>query len=150
MIAEVQSRYNVIEQEALTVAWGCKRSNQYLHGLIFIVEVDHKPMVSLLNSKNLADAPARVLRSRLRLMEHSPQIVYVLRSEHCIADYLSRMNDPFTVSNGQFVKEGEHFNKAFILKYSAVRHIRECQNSDPILQKVVEFFKQGRPTHSLS
>ncbi|XP_067950480.1 uncharacterized protein [Watersipora subatra] len=147
-LTEVEGRYAVIEKEALAVAWGCERFNQYLHGLMFTVEVDHKPLVTLLNSRNLADMPARVLRFRLCLMKYSPTVTYITGSKHHVADYLSRTNGaPTTVSEVQFIDEVEYFNKVFIPKHSPVNRIQDAQNDDPILRKVIEFCQRGWPAY---
>ena len=40
-----------IEKEALSITWACKRFIKYLLGMDFEVEIDHKPLVSLLGEK---------------------------------------------------------------------------------------------------
>jgi transposase InsO family protein len=148
-VTEVESRYAVIEKEALAVVWGCERFNQYLHGLTFSVEVDHKPLVTLLNSKNLVDMPARILRFRLRLMKYAPSIVYVPGAKHHIADYLSRTNNSTSPNPGDvtFLDEVEHFNNMALPTHSSVNRIRESQVADPTLQRVIEFCKNGWPAY---
>lgn len=39
----VEQRYTKIEKEALAISWGCDKSNYYLAGWEFIVEMGHKP-----------------------------------------------------------------------------------------------------------
>ncbi|KAJ8030205.1 hypothetical protein HOLleu_26545 [Holothuria leucospilota] len=74
---DAERNYAVIEKEALAVCWGCDKFSEYLLGLEFTVETDHKPLVSLLMTKELTKLPPRILRFRLRLMRYGPRVVYV-------------------------------------------------------------------------
>ena len=56
-----EQRYSQIEKEALATTWSLKRFNDYLYGMSFNVETDHKPRVSLLSSKkNLDELSPRI------------------------------------------------------------------------------------------
>ena len=55
----------------------------------FRIETDHKPLVSLLSSKNFDEMPIRVQRFRLRLMRYSYTIVHVPGKDLSTADTLS-------------------------------------------------------------
>lgn len=52
--------YAQIEKEALGITWASEHFVDYLIGLEFHVETDHKPLVPLLSTRNLEDLPARV------------------------------------------------------------------------------------------
>ena len=62
LLSSAEQRYAQIEKEALALTWGCERFSDYLIGKQFYVETDHKPLVSLLGSKNLEELPIRVQR----------------------------------------------------------------------------------------
>lgn len=66
----------ICKKEALAVTWGCE---DYLHGTLFQIEIDHKPLVPLLSSKPLDRVPIRVQRFRLQSMRFSYTIAHVLR-----------------------------------------------------------------------
>ena len=63
-----EQRYGQIEKEALDVTWACERPADYLVGLQFHIETNHKPLVSLLGTKHLEDLLIRVQRFRMQLM----------------------------------------------------------------------------------
>ena len=56
----------------------------------FVVQVDHKPLIPLLNTKALTDAPLRCQRMLMRMMRYNAKALYVPGSQHCIPDCLSR------------------------------------------------------------
>ena len=55
---DTEGRYAVIEKEALAAMWAC----DYIIGLQFTLETDHKPLVPLLNSKEIAKMSPRIQR----------------------------------------------------------------------------------------
>ena len=42
-----------IEKEALAVTWACEKFTDYILGRKFLIESDHKPLIPLLNTKQL-------------------------------------------------------------------------------------------------
>ena len=70
--------------------WACERFKDYLIGLHFHLETDHKPLVPLLSSKNIDEMPLRIQWFRLRLMRYNYSIPHVAGKELCAADTLSR------------------------------------------------------------
>ena len=89
-LSTAEQRYAQIEKEALAICWGCEKFNYHLAGREFVVETDHKPLVSVLGSKELAKLPLRVQRFRLRLMAYSYKIMYTPGEKLVLADALSR------------------------------------------------------------
>ena len=61
-MSPTEQRYTQIEKEALGITWASERFADYLIGLEFHIETDHKPLVPLLGSRNLEDLLARVQR----------------------------------------------------------------------------------------
>ena len=75
---ETEQRYAQIKKEALALTWACERLSQYLLGSRFILETDHKLLISLLSTKDLEEIPIRVQRFRLRMMTY--EFMYLVKS----------------------------------------------------------------------
>lgn len=55
-----QAAYTQNEKEVLASTWACERFSNYLIGSKFHLETDHKPLISLLGSKNPEELPIRL------------------------------------------------------------------------------------------
>ena len=81
-LTDTEKRYAQIEKEALAITWVYKHFSDFLVGITFHVETDHKPLVSLLGSKSLDELPPRIQRLRMILMacSASPSHMWPARS----------------------------------------------------------------------
>ena len=73
-----ERRYAQIEKEALAFTWACERLSDYLVGMEFHIQTDHKPLVPLFSTKDLEKLPLRVQRFRMRMMRFKFTISHVL------------------------------------------------------------------------
>ena len=89
-LTDAETRYAMIELEALGITWACEKFDFYLVGRVFEVETDHKPLITLLGEKDLSLLPLRVQRFKMRLMRYQFQIFHTPGRCMYIADYLSR------------------------------------------------------------
>ena len=89
-MSDTEMRYAQIVKEALVITLACEKFSNYLIGTKFKLENDHKPLVSLLSTKDLAELPARIQRFKMRLMRFDFSISHIAGKDLNIADTLSR------------------------------------------------------------
>ena len=106
-----ERRYAQIEKEALAFTWACERLSDYLVGLKFHIETDHKPLMPLFTTKNLEELPVRVQRFRLRMMRYNYTISHVPGTDLIIADTLSRAPAPEVNLDPDLLEETEAYVK---------------------------------------
>ena len=88
--SETERRYAQIEKEALAVTWACEKFTDYILGRKFLIESNHKPLIPLLNTKQLDSMPPQILRFRLRLARYDYTVRHVPGKHFYSADTLSR------------------------------------------------------------
>ena len=149
-----ERRYAQIEKEALAFTWACEHLSDYLVGLQFHIHTDHKPLVPLFSSKHLEELPLRVQRFRMRMMRFDFTISHVPGKDLTIADALSRapVSTP-TVVDDHLEKETTAYVQLVMQHLPAtekrLQEIRECQERDPVCQKLKEFCKSGWPDRNV-
>ena len=148
---ETEVRYAQIEKECLAAVWTCERLSRYLVGLpSFQLLTDHKPLVPLINQRDLDKTPLRCQRLLMRLMRFNPQAEHVPGKQMVVADTLSRSpckleQEPDTVEDVQaFVDLVESTRPA---TSDQLKRIREASAKDVQLLKVMEFTLVGWPAH---
>ena len=151
-LSDAEKRYAVIEKEALAGVWACEKFSEYVVGMNFVVETDHKPLQTLFNTTELSKTPPRIQRFRLRLMRFSVTVKCIPGKHQLTADALSRAP---TESPGeqdeQFVDELESFaaQTVFTLPATTQRlsQIREAQITDEECAQIRNYCSQGWPTY---
>ena len=91
-ISETESRYAMVELELLAVVWAMNKCRYYLLGLpTFELKVDHRPLVPILNDKQLYDIDnPRLMRLKEKILPYSFITDWVKGKDHHIPDALSR------------------------------------------------------------
>ena len=69
--------------------WASEKFSDYVLEIPFILEMDHKPLTTLLNATELLKMPPRILRFRLRLVQYMYQVQYVPGKHQVAADAFS-------------------------------------------------------------
>lgn len=90
MLTSTEQRYAQVEKEALALTWACERFSDFIIGLHFELETDHKPLVSLLGGQALDSLPPRIQRFRMGLMRYRYTIMHVPEKSLTTADMLSQ------------------------------------------------------------
>ena len=152
-LSDTEKRYAQIEKEALVLTWASERFQDYLIGLHYTIETDHKPLVPLLSTKNLDELPIRVQHFRLRLMKFSYTIVHVPGKSLCTADALSRSPvNTTSCSDSKFQQEVDAYVNLLIHNLPAtdkrLLDIQSQQDEDPVCQKLKMFCQEGWPDKS--
>ena len=75
-MTSAETRYAMVEKEALAITWACEKFDYYLVGREFQIENDHKPLVSILGDKDLSKLPHRVQRFKMRMLHYSCEIFH--------------------------------------------------------------------------
>lgn len=150
-LTETEKRYAQIEKEALAITWACERFSDYLVGIRFHVETDHKPLVPLLGSKSLDELPPRIQRLRMRLMAFCYSISHVAGKKLATADVLSRA--PLRESGRPTQEEEIKLYVSMVMSTlpateKRLEEIRKCQDGDEILSQVKRYCSVGWPDRS--
>ena len=149
---ETERNYAPIEREALGATWACDTFANFLIGLKFTIETDHKPLISLLGKKDLNELPPRIQRFRIRLMRYSYKIVHIPGKDLVVPDALSRApcgNLPSTreleeevTSYAQFITSELPLTNSYLSK------IKEEQIADSVCMQLIEFCNTEWPDKS--
>ena len=135
-LSDAEKHYAVIEKEALTVTWASERLEEYILGIHYTIETDHKPLVPLLNSKDIAKVPPRIQRFRLRLLRYNYSVKHVEGKTQTTVDALSRapVSEPDKAAINLLTDISVHAEKCIeTLPASSrkIQEIKEVQHSDP-------------------
>lgn len=153
-LSETEQRYAVIEKEALAATWACEQFRDFILGLQFTLETDHKPLVTLLGSKDLANMPLRIQRFKMRLMLFDYVIQYVPGKLQVTADALSRAPLIHSVEDSSqdsciFEVDCHASSTLRYLPASSpkLQEITILQKDDGLLSDVISYCLQGWPTY---
>ena len=149
-LTTTEQKYAQIKKEALAVMWSCERFTNYLLGMTFEIETDHKPLVSLLGRKTIDKLPLRIQHFRMCLMKFSYRISHVPDKNLVIADTLSRSPaTQISIVDQEFMKEVDAYVNMIIASIPGtdrmLQDIKSAQSTDPTCQRILEYLQAGWP-----
>ena len=147
-LTQAEKNYAQVEKELLASVWACEKFQRYLVGLpIFKILTDHKPLVPLMNDRDINQAPIRCQRLLLRLMRFNVVAEYVRGRDMVMADALSRM--PLSSQISTTEKEVAAYVKAVRFRQPAsdrkLEEIRRCMREDAGIQSAMNYTLLGWP-----
>lgn len=150
-MTETERRYAQIEKEALAITWGCEKFHQMIIGKEIKIHTDHKPLIPILNNKDIDSLPPRVQRFRLRLMRFSYTCIHVPGKELNVPDALSRfpLDNEGNEEDRQLEEESELFVNLLEMSLPATEkrlsEIRHAQEKDDTCIQIMKFCQDGWP-----
>lgn len=90
-LLDAETGYAAIEKVALGVCWAMDKSSSYILGMAdLVIEVDHKPLFSLLANMFMVWLPLRIRRFKLRPQRSHYFIRHISSKDNSSADALSQ------------------------------------------------------------
>ena len=147
-LAPAETRYAQIEKELLAIIWTCEKFDRYLVGLEkFEVITDLKPLVPIINSKDLDLAPLRCQRMLFRLRRFNLTVRHEPGKNLVIADLLSRK--PLSAAASETAEDISAYVHAIISTYpmtdQKMTAIRQASENDDIIRRAMEYTLDGWP-----
>ena len=142
-----------IEKETLSITWACEKFSNYLIGSKFKIQTDHKPLVPLLSTKDLAELPIRVQRFKLRLMRYNFTISHIPGKDLITADALpmSPCGSP-SLSDEQFKDETRAYVDTVVVDLPAtidrLSQMKAAYIGDAVCENLIKFCQDGWPEKS--
>ena len=150
-LTPAEKAYAQIEKECLAMVWACGKFERYLVGLgSFTALTDHRPLVALINTKDLQETPLRCLRLLMRLMRYNVTAEYAPGKDMVVTDTLSR--SPLNRESGNHLQQDvqDHVNgitSSWPASDSKLSQIRKETQKDLNLKTAMEYTLVGWPTH---
>ena len=147
-LSDAETRYAQIEKECLAGVWACERFQKYLVGMDkFRLITDHKPLVPLINSKDLDAVPVRCQRLLMRLMRFNAKAEYAPGKTLVIADALSRspLKERDSSTEAVIACHVNAVTHSWPVSQSKLDRIRTATQEDSQLQRVRKLIRDGWP-----
>ena len=148
-MTETERRYAQIEKEALAITWALEHWAEFLIGMRFKVETDHKPLIPLFSTKLIDELPVRIQRFRMRLMRFDFAIAHVPGKLLYTADSLSRSPQEGKAQEpkswNDLHDEVECYVNAVLVTLPASDQRLDELKNDDTLKTVMQYVQNGWP-----
>ena len=149
-LTKTEQKYSQIEKEALACVVGVTRFHSYLWGHHFVLQTDHKPLLTLFNENKQIPQQAvnRIQRWAWKLASYEYSIEWRASGQHANADALSRLPLPEkpaeTTVPAELVLMVEQLDDAPV----TAKQVASLTRQDPLMAKVYRYIQEGWPSHS--
>ena len=150
-LTDTESRYAVVELELLAVVWALQKCRNYLLGLRkFELQVDHRPLLPILDKKTLEQIEnPRLQRLKEKTLRYNFSTTWIQGSKHAIPDALSR--SPCDQKEEEDQGKHQEININAILRNSGlndpnITKIIETSAKDIEYQDLLSYVKNGFPS----
>ncbi|KAK3101745.1 hypothetical protein FSP39_006077 [Pinctada imbricata] len=147
-LTETERKYAQIEKECLAAVWACEKFDRYITGIVsFRLITDHKPLVPLINTQDLDRTPLRCQRLLMRLRRYNGIAEHVPGKQLVVPDTLSRspLKSTHNSTEQDVTAYVNGISQKGIASDTKLQEICDMTESDPILQEVIRFTRQGWP-----
>lgn len=148
-LSPTEQRYAQIEKEALGITWGCEKFSEYISGMKFHIETDHKPLIPIFTKKSLNDMSPRIQRFRMRIMRFTYTISHVQGKDLVCADTLSRSPIRDKVDEDILDEEAKGFVdqvlKELPITEDRLNELRVRLKQDDVCEQVMKYCTYGWP-----
>lgn len=146
-LTDTQRRYAQIEKELLAICFGVEKFYQYVFGTKFVVETDHKPLISIFK-KSLNTCPARLQRMLLSLQKYDIDLIYKPGKHLIIADTLSRLSVNKTLEDKMELEAHVCvIEKNVTISDVRLQQLINATNDDKELNLIRKYIHNGWPSH---
>ena len=148
-LSQTEQRYAQIEKEALGIMWACEKFSEYISGMTFHIETNHKPLVPIFRQKSLNDMSPRIQKFRMRIMRFTYTISHVQGKDLVCADTLSRSPIRDKGNEDVLAEEAKGFVDQVLKDIPAtedrLNEFRLRQKQDEVCNQVMKYCTHGWP-----
>jgi hypothetical protein len=153
-LTAAEQKYAQIEKECLGAVYACEKFDRYLVGLPhFRLQTDHKPLIPLINKRDLVETPVRCQRMLMRLMRYNLTAEFIPGKDLTVADALSRA--PLRESESQAQKELESditvhvdaVREAWSISYQKLQALKKATSEDVMLSYALQYTRDSWPQY---
>ncbi|XP_049301295.1 uncharacterized protein K02A2.6-like [Anopheles funestus] len=158
-LTEAETNYSQIDREGLAIIFAVTKFHKYIFGRHFCLQTDHKPLLRIFGSKKGIPiyTANRLQRFALTLQLYDFDIQYVSTHNFGNADILSRLikrhdklNEDYIIASISLEDDirsvAVNSLTPFVLSF---REVENATKTDPVLQKVARYIKEGWPRNSI-
>lgn len=151
-LTRAEQNYAQIEKELLASVWACEKFSRYLIGLDFTLLTDHKPLIPLINTKDLSEIPIRCQRLMIRLNRFAPTALHVPGKEMYVPDTLSRCPIPAAEAEVQISETAvddyvRQITSSWPVSDKFLQKVKEESEKDMSIKVAMDFTIKGWPSY---